>query len=180
MTAQEIIDSINIVESSRYFKPRVGDNKADVWEDNGLFKFIFVVSRGHGASKKAFQTDYSGGIKAFWGEKMKKATKTILRGDFHVECLAKNRTLYADVEAETCKRILPFMEWKKEDILHSLVMDSDCLDMGFEEWADNYGFNPDSRRAENTFRACQEQARNMLKLVDRQELVTLRDFFADY
>ncbi len=41
------------------------------------------------------------------------------------------------------------------DVLHSLVLDAatiDCRD--FEEWASEFGYDTDSRRAEATYRAC--------------------------
>ena len=43
------------------------------------------------------------------------------------------------------------------DVMYALVMDSQefhygCLD--FEEWAENYGYDTDSRSAENTYNAC--------------------------
>lgn len=48
------------------------------------------------------------------------------------------------------------------DVLESLARDADVLDAGgFEEWAGNLGFDPDSRRAEAIYRECLD---NTLKL----------------
>ena len=41
------------------------------------------------------------------------------------------------------------------DIVYSLVMDSDVIDYpSFEEWASNFGYETDSRKAEAIYRAC--------------------------
>lgn len=45
------------------------------------------------------------------------------------------------------------------DVVWSLVLDSDVLNYSrFEDWADNLGFDPDSRKAESIYRACLEIA----------------------
>lgn len=41
------------------------------------------------------------------------------------------------------------------DVLSCLISDSSALDAGsFEEWAREYGYSEDSRKAERTYRAC--------------------------
>jgi hypothetical protein len=64
------------------------------------------------------------------------------------------------------------------DILACLTLDSSVLDAGcFEDWAEEYGYNPDSRSAEATYRECLAQAREFRKLVD---LAAAREAFQDY
>jgi hypothetical protein len=48
-------------------------------------------------------------------------------------------------------------------VLSCLVSDAAGVDnaRSFEEWASDYGFDADSRKAERTFKACQEQARKL-------------------
>jgi len=52
------------------------------------------------------------------------------------------------------------------DVLQCLLMDAEAIDYGtFEEWADNFGYDSDSRAAERIYRACLEtglQLRAML------------------
>lgn len=45
------------------------------------------------------------------------------------------------------------------DVLASLAWDSDVLDYpNFESWAENFGYSPDSRAAESTYRQCLSHA----------------------
>jgi hypothetical protein len=75
------------------------------------------------------------------------------------------------------KAIMP----KPESVIHSLVMDSDCLDYAsFEEWADNIGFDPDSRKAETIYKACLELALRMRSGLGNAALERLREAFQDY
>jgi hypothetical protein len=51
------------------------------------------------------------------------------------------------------KPILP----ETRDVISSLLMDGDVVQYGgFEDWASNYGYDTDSRKAEQTYRACLE------------------------
>lgn len=50
------------------------------------------------------------------------------------------------------------------DILFSLCNDAGALFMQFEDWAHEYGYDTDSRKAENIWRACCETARALLAL----------------
>lgn len=44
-----------------------------------------------------------------------------------------------------------------DDVLLSLALDSRALDLCFEDWADDYGYDTDSREAERIYRLCVEQ-----------------------
>lgn len=45
------------------------------------------------------------------------------------------------------------------DVIYSLAMDSDVLSYcTFEQWAESFGYDSDSRKAESTYRACLEIA----------------------
>ena len=45
------------------------------------------------------------------------------------------------------------------DVLSCLVMDADVIEYeGFEDWAGNFGYDTDSRKAEKIYRSCLEQA----------------------
>ena len=69
-----------------------------------------------------------------------------------------------------------------EDVLYSLIADSDCLEYnGFEDWASCMGFDEDSRKAEKLYRDCCTQAREFLDgLCGPDELDRLRGLFQDY
>jgi hypothetical protein len=67
------------------------------------------------------------------------------------------------------------------DVISSLVMDSRVLDYGtFEEWAEDFGFDPDSRKAEATYRACMEIALKMRAGLGETMLERMSEAFADY
>lgn len=52
---------------------------------------------------------------------------------------------------------------KLDDVLHSLVMDADACEMSFDEWCDNFGSSTDSRKALETYLACQENTGKLRK-----------------
>ncbi len=64
------------------------------------------------------------------------------------------------------------------DVLYSLVSDSDVIEYPtFEDWAENYGYDSDSRQAERTYRACLETALQLRQIID---LDAARDALEDY
>ncbi len=67
------------------------------------------------------------------------------------------------------------------DVIHSLVMDADCLNAStFEEWANDFGYDTDSRKAEAMYRACLEIALKLRNGLGETVLSELRDLFQDY
>jgi hypothetical protein len=67
------------------------------------------------------------------------------------------------------------------DVMHSLVMDSDVLNnSGFEDWASNFGFETDSRKAESMYRACLEIALKLKAGLGNDGLQTLAEAFQEY
>lgn len=67
------------------------------------------------------------------------------------------------------------------DVLYSLVMDSDVIDYAtFEDWANNSGYDADSRNAEKIYRACIEIALKMRVMFGDSGMQQLREAFQDY
>jgi hypothetical protein len=67
------------------------------------------------------------------------------------------------------------------DVLHSLAMDSDVLDAGgFESWASDLGYDTDSRKAEQTYRACLDLALKLRAALGDSGLSDLRNAFEGY
>jgi hypothetical protein len=67
------------------------------------------------------------------------------------------------------------------DVLSSLAMEADVLDMrGFEDWASNYGYDTDSRKAEQTYRACLDIAVKLRAALGDSGLQDLRNAFQGY
>ena len=65
-------------------------------------------------------------------------------------------------------------------VLHCLVSDADAYNMRFEDWAGDYGYDPDSRRAEKVYRACVDCAEKLHRIFSAAQLDTLRDIVAEY
>jgi hypothetical protein len=66
-------------------------------------------------------------------------------------------------------------------IIACLVMDAGVIDhASFEDWADEYGYDPDSRSAERTYRACLETALQLRAAVGDAGLEILRTACAGY
>jgi hypothetical protein len=101
------------------------------------------------------------------------------------------RTIYEEqyrVEAcETGKAIQPgtvrgpaLAPPSMRDVLYSLLMDSEAYSQGFEEWADNFGYDRDSRKAEATYNACAAIGRALAARLSPAEIDRLREVFQEY
>lgn len=102
--------------------------------------------------------------------------------------------LVAEFETESGYQTRPFTTWgwfsadkskpilpDAVDVLYSLISDSSVLDAGgFEEWASEFGYDPDSRHAESIYRACLEIALKMRAAIGDSGMGLLRDAFQDY
>jgi hypothetical protein len=72
-------------------------------------------------------------------------------------------------------------EPKEADLFNCLLSDTSDIDGNlFEDWADNLGYDSDSRSAEKIFSACQATLGNLQRLFDPSELRDLREIFSDY
>lgn len=66
-------------------------------------------------------------------------------------------------------------------VMHSLVLDADVLDAGgFEDWAANYGYDTDSRKAEALYRTCLDSALKLRAGIGDETLSALREALQDY
>lgn len=63
--------------------------------------------------------------------------------------------------------------WKKdpvlEDILGSILQDTTYLDYGFEDFANEMGYDPDSRKAEKIYKEIQKQAKKINRIFSKEE-----------
>jgi hypothetical protein len=49
----------------------------------------------------------------------------------------------------------------EEEVLSCLASDATTPDDGFEEWAREFGYDPDSRKAERVYKACKRQTEKL-------------------
>lgn len=67
------------------------------------------------------------------------------------------------------------------DVIHGLIMDSSVLECSsFEDWAMDYGYETDSRKAESVYKQCLAIALKILAALGHENLAKLRELFQDY
>lgn len=70
---------------------------------------------------------------------------------------------------------------KLKDVLHCLVVESDTFDYdSFESWASDFGYDQDSRRAEEIYQACLKTALKLRSGIGQDKLNQLREAYQDY
>lgn len=78
-------------------------------------------------------------------------------------------------QGEPYKSVKPIDPPSAVDVIWSLSRDADVLDYGtFEDWAENLGYEPDSRKAEAIYRACLEIALKLRAAIGEAGLEALR------
>lgn len=67
-------------------------------------------------------------------------------------------------------------KWKPDaiEILNAIARDGDALECTFEDWAADYGYDSDSRKAESIYRACQENALRLKKILSTDKIETIK------
>ena len=68
------------------------------------------------------------------------------------------------------------------DVIHCVVQDTLGYDdaRDFEDWAENCGYDPDSRKAYKVWEACAEQARKFRQLLKPGDMERLEEALQDY
>lgn len=70
---------------------------------------------------------------------------------------------------------------KLKDVMYSLTMDGDVLNYGdFEEWAESFGYDPDSIKANEIYRACLGNALKLRAAIGEKGLSSLEEAYQDY
>ena len=68
------------------------------------------------------------------------------------------------------------------DVMHSLVCDAQCVADGqtFESFADDMGYDTDSRGAERVYNGCRDEYFGLIRLCGSLDLDVLSQMFQDY
>jgi hypothetical protein len=68
-------------------------------------------------------------------------------------------------------------KWKPDaiEILNAIARDGDALESTFEDWADDFGYDADSRKAESIYRACQENALRLKKILSADKIESIKN-----
>jgi hypothetical protein len=99
-----------------------------------------------------------------------------------LECLVGKpcRPMWQDAGAHVLSG-KPMIQPDLESVIYSLLSDASALDEGsFEEWASSLGYDTDSRRAEDTYRACIAIGVALRAAIGDAGLSELREAFQDY
>lgn len=59
------------------------------------------------------------------------------------------------------------------DVLYCLASDASGADQSFEDWTDDYGYDPDSRKAERTYKAVVKQSKALRRFLGEELLEEL-------
>ena len=109
--------------------------------------------------------------------------------NFRLNSYEQNRVIKAECERGTEHRFIadsPFNTGNKilphaADVFHSLVLDSDVIEYSsFEDWAENFGYDADSRKAEKIYRDCLDIALKLKNSIGDAVLNELREALHDY
>ena len=94
--------------------------------------------------------------------------------------------LYARVKNPTSVNVQRIIEHdtkavppKLDDVLYCLITDSEACSETFESWCSNLGFDTDSRKAMDTYLACQKNGEKLRK-AGVTDIEAAREAFQDY
>jgi hypothetical protein len=65
-------------------------------------------------------------------------------------------------------------------VLYCLLLDSSAVGQSFESWASEYGYDTDSRKAEQTYRDCQQIANKLARVIPAAVRAELAALLEDY
>jgi hypothetical protein len=166
---------------SAIFIPQSSSRNAK--EKNLSINWSVSISPNHGKNsiQRGITTDYMQGIGHI--PKYQKIVGYNTRRTLAVERfekLASEQGRYAhslDYVLMTEKLPAPLLR----DVLYSLVMDSSVMDHdGFESWAQEFGYETDSRKAEKVYNDCLQTALKLRALIGDAAMSKLREMFQDY
>lgn len=172
MTPQEAIKKHGLTVESHFVPFSLSRNKA---EKNKNLNWIVTLRRN---GREVLTTDYSAGVAHCPAYEIKGQSKQEKDALIAVECesgfaqilmtwgsVYKGRPIYPD----------------SVNVIWCLVMDSGVLFYGgFEDWAAEYGYDTDSRKAESLYRQCLDSALKLQAALGPDALEELREAFQDY
>lgn len=90
-----------------------------------------------------------------------------------------NKQLQADVAAKLARqqKVVPELD----DVLHSLLLEGETFfnAQSFEDWAGDFGYDADSRKAEGIYRACDSIGRQLAAGIPKAILEKAREIVQD-
>ena len=132
-----------------------------------------LIRKGRGAR---FTTDYMQGAGHIPGWSSLKGGYAYLN-NYAREVAEKGR--YSPQGPDSISR-RPLPAPSMADVLHCLLLDAEAYGLPFEEWAGNFSFDTDSRKAERLYHECVATGSALSRLLTPPEMDRLRDLLADY
>lgn len=149
-----------------------GEKKRDDWQCDA-WKTYFVPRAGH---RQEFEFFTGLGLRA----EPTAGDRRLCRLPGLTEKDITQRTIYG-------RRYLAALEAARKpqaphaaDVLHSLILDSSATEQSFGSWCGELGYDSDSRKAERTYRACQENSDNLRRVFSRDVLAQLFEALQEY
>lgn len=183
MEKQEIIsliDSLGLSYSAQFVPFSQSRNKG---EKNFSLNWKVTIAKGTHSSQQ-LTTDYMQGIGHLPGYSHNASNKMLEHAN--VEYAAESGKWDARHD-KAGFRTTPQFQWKAIkppeliDVLHSLVMDSDVINYSsFEDWADCFGYDADSRQAEKIYNDCLQIALKLRAMLGDSTMHELQEAFRDY
>lgn len=151
-TQQQIPAGLTITELSRHI---------DYSGERPQFRFQLQLT-GPGGSAVF---PYFGGILAFLNRD-NAAFRHIAKNNSAIQAVLAGKRLTDSAKEKKClETIFRFSKPDGLGLLSALVMDSEALECGFEEWCDNLGMNQDSRKDLALYEQCRAQSREFRRVV---------------
>ena len=139
----------------------------ELWQHD---KWMIILDGGRITSEYSTGTGHRVALRQYG---CRERFKTVMSKQYKQD---KENLITVNKRIEACsKPVAPNLD----DILYSLVMDSSAIDETFEDWCADFGYDEDSIKANETYRACQKSAKT-LKQLGFNDLDALRDMFQDY
>lgn len=175
-TLKQCIERLGLSISSE-FVPFSKSRKAET-NLRSLNWIITLVRNG----RDILTTDYSAGIAhcpAYEASKTKWPMKPDLQRaiDVETETGKRAKTDFGGRPYPSCDSIDP----NPVDVIYSLAMESDVIDYaGFEDWAESFGYDTDSRNAEKIYNACLVTALKLRAAIGETAMNALRAAASEY
>lgn len=174
MTPDQAIEKYNLRIESRFIPFRESRNK-----DNKFKSLNWKISIFRGV-RKILETDYSCGeahcpaYKKKWESPYLK--KLAIDAEVTYGRIAK-KGWGTSVDTSANKKIEPDIR----DVICCVVRDADVINYSdFSSWADEYGYDTDSRKAFDTYQECIKFATSLISAVGIGGVVELTEAFSDY
>ena len=181
MTPTEALAHLGLTVRSKFVPWSQSRNRGEVVGKRPCYSLNWRVTPARNG-RDILTTDYSAGIghiphfkltHTLTADRLEALKATVETGRNHFDAKGEPAWRYVGKHTE----IWP----KAEDVMYLLSMDSDVLDYPtYEEWAANYGCEPDSRKGEAIYRACLEIALKLRAAIGESGLAMLREVFQDY